>query len=51
MCNINATLNVFKLTSVGQKYFQRSILQQIASGEHGSDLCEQPFSMKAFCIG
>lgn len=38
------------LTSVGHEDFHSSILQQVSSGKDGADLCEQPFSMKTFCI-
>lgn len=38
------------LTSVGHEDFHSSVLQQVSSGKDGADLCEQPFSMKTFCI-
>lgn len=34
------------LTSVGHEYFQTSILQQVTSGKHSSDLTEHPFPMQ-----
>lgn len=33
------------LTSVGHEDFQSCVLQEVASGKDGTDLCEQPFSM------
>lgn len=39
------------LTSVGHEDFHSSVLQQVSPGEDGTDLCEQPFPMKTFCIG
>lgn len=38
------------LTSVGHEDFHSSVLQQVPSGKDGTDLREQPFSMKTFCI-
>lgn len=38
------------LTSVGHEDFHSSVLQQVSSGKDSTDLCEEPFSMKAFCI-
>lgn len=38
------------LTSVGHEDFHSSVLQQVTSGKDGTDLREQPFSMKTFCI-
>lgn len=40
-----------RLTPVGHEDFQSSILQQVASGKDSPDFCEQPFSMKTFCVG
>lgn len=39
------------LTPVGHEDFQSSILQEVASGKDGTNLREQPFSMKTFCVG
>lgn len=38
------------LTPVGHEDLHGGVLQQVSSGEDGPDLCEQPFSMKTFCV-
>lgn len=42
----NTLYSIFRLTSVGHKDLQSCVLQQVASGEHGSDLTEHPFTVQ-----
>ena len=39
------------LTPVGHEDLQRRVLQEVAAGEYGPDLGEQPFSMKPLGVG
>lgn len=38
------------LTSVGHEDLQASVLQQVTSGKHGSDLTEHPFAVQTLRV-
>lgn len=41
----------YNLTSVGHEDLQTRVVQQVASGKHGSDLAEHPLAVQTLRVG